>query len=206
MLDFSHWARHQRIPPKTSACPPLAAIGAVPEYSKNRVVLATTTPPPVNTAAQRTAQSERSGARPRALKHLVLLLLHTTHHHALLSALSSITPTPTPTLSVLYPLIGFLVSAPAALHPAQSPRLGPRPNGYGQTAYSTTRRAASLTRLLAAIRAFRRRTLAVRLHIGLPIPNWEDWGFRDLRLDSLPRWHSRPTEFEATDRVLQLSD
>jgi hypothetical protein len=35
---------------------------------------------------------------------------------------------------------------------------------------------------LAAIHAFRRRSLAVRLHIGLPIPNWEDWGFRDTQL------------------------
>jgi hypothetical protein len=53
---------------------------------------------------------------------------------------------------------------------------------------------------LQLILAFRRQTPAVRLHIGLPIPNWEeDWGFRDLRLDSLPTWQGRPTEFEATD-------
>ena len=117
-----------------SVCTHLRRLGLFLSSRNNRVVLATT---PVNTAhphrtAPQRAQSERSGSQShQASSTLVLLLLHTTHHHALLSALSSITPTPTP--SVLYPLIGLLVSAHRCPPPAQSPRLGPRPNGYRQT-------------------------------------------------------------------------
>jgi hypothetical protein len=98
-------------------------VGAVPERG-DRVVLASSYQLPPSPPS--TPRAVRSGVR--AIKHFVLLLLHTTHHHALLSALSI-----TPILSILYPLIGPLVSRGRCPPAAQSQRLGPRPNGFRQT-------------------------------------------------------------------------
>jgi hypothetical protein len=58
-------------------------VGAVPERG-DRVVLASSYQLPPSPPS--TPRAVRSGVR--AIKHFVLLLLHTTHHHALLSALS----------------------------------------------------------------------------------------------------------------------